>query len=84
MMLNDILSRQTNDDSDPHDIIPISCNIHNTLHKKYYNIEMKDRYLVQMHLQKKIKQNKVTRSPWCEDNIRYKLITWKTETNSAN
>ena len=53
MILNDFLSRQTHDDSDPHDIIPISFNMHNTLHEKYYNTEMKDRYLVQMHSQTK-------------------------------
>ena len=44
---------QAHYDSNPHEIIPISFNMHNTLHKKYYNIETKDRYLVQMHLQTK-------------------------------
>ena len=48
MILSDFLPRQTHDDSDPQDTIPISFNMHNTLHKKYYNIEMRDRYLVQM------------------------------------
>ena len=47
MILSDFLSRQTHDNSDPHEIIPISFNMHNILHEKYYNIEMKDRYLVQ-------------------------------------
>ena len=46
MILSDFLSRQTCDDSDPHDIIPISFNIYNTLHKRYYKIETKERYLV--------------------------------------
>ena len=49
MILSDFLSGQTHDDGDPHDIIPISFTMHNTLHEKYYNIEMRDRYLVQMH-----------------------------------
>ena len=53
MILSDFLSRQTHDDSDPHEIIPISFNMHNMLHEKYCNIEMKDRYLVQMHSQTK-------------------------------
>ena len=75
MILSDFLSRQTHDDSDPNEIIPISFNIHKSLHKKYYNIELKERYLVQMHLQKKIKQDKVYRSPWCEENLRYEFIT---------
>ena len=48
MILSDFLSRQTHDDSDLHDIILISFNMHNTLHKRYYKIEMKERYLVQM------------------------------------
>ena len=47
MILSDFLLRQTHDDSDPHDIIPISFNMHNTLHEKYYKIETKERYLVQ-------------------------------------
>ena len=46
MILSDFLSRQKHDDSDPHDIIPISFNIH-YIHEKYYNIGMTDRYLVQ-------------------------------------
>ena len=46
MILSDFLSRQTPDDSDLHDIIPISFNMHNMLHKRYYKIEAKERYLV--------------------------------------
>ena len=53
MILSDFLSRQTHNNSDPHDIIPISFNMHNILHEKYYNTETKDRYLVQMHSQTK-------------------------------
>ena len=53
MILSDFLSRQTRDNSHPHDIIPISFNMHNTLHEKYYKIETKQRYLVQMYLQAK-------------------------------
>ena len=33
MILSDFLSRQKHDDSDPHDIIPISFNMYNVLHK---------------------------------------------------
>ena len=43
---SDILSRQTPDNSDSHDIIPISINMHNMLHERYYKIETKERYLV--------------------------------------
>ena len=37
--------------SNPHDIIAISFNMHNKLHEKYYKNGTKERYLVQMHLQ---------------------------------
>ena len=39
MVLNDFLSRQNNDDSNPHEIIPISFNMYQVLHEKYYNTE---------------------------------------------
>ena len=51
MILNDFLSTQTHDDSDPHGIIPISFNMYNMLYKRYYKIELKERYLVQTHSQ---------------------------------
>ena len=44
MVLSDFLSRQNNDDSNPHEIIPISFNMYKVLHEKYYNTE---NYLVQ-------------------------------------
>ena len=47
MIFNDFLSRQKQDNSDPHDIIPVSFNMHNVLHKKYYKLGLTDRYLVQ-------------------------------------
>ena len=53
MILSDILSRQKHDDSYPHDIIPISFNMHNVLHEKYYNLGLTDKYLVQIQSQTK-------------------------------
>ena len=47
IILSDFLLRQTHDDSNPHDNIPISFNIHNTLHENYYNLKIKERYLLQ-------------------------------------
>ena len=47
MILSDFLLRQKHDNSDPHDIIPILFNMHNVLHKKYYNVGKADRYVVQ-------------------------------------
>ena len=39
MILSDFLSRQKNDDSNCHEIIPISFNMHKILNDNYYNIE---------------------------------------------
>ena len=47
------MSIQKHDDSDPHDIIPISFNMHNVLHEKYSNLGMTDRYLVKTGFQTK-------------------------------
>ena len=41
------------DTSNPHEIIPISFNMYNTLYETYYKIEMMDKYLVQTYSQKK-------------------------------
>ena len=48
MVLNDFLSRQNNNDSNPHEIIPISFNMYQVLHERYYNTE---NYLVQTRSQ---------------------------------
>ena len=49
MILSDFLSRQKNDDSNPHEIIPISFNMSQVLDDNYYN----EKYLIQMRLQAK-------------------------------
>ena len=43
MVLSDFLSRHNNNDSNPHEIIPISFNMHQVLYKNYYDT---DNYLV--------------------------------------
>ena len=48
MVFSDFLSRQNNDDSNPHEIIPISFNMYQVLQENYYNIE---NYLVQTRSQ---------------------------------
>ena len=56
MILRGFLLRQEHDDSNPHEIIPISFNIRGILHNRYYNIEkltMEDRYLVHTRSQSK-------------------------------
>ena len=45
--LSNFLSRQTHDDNNPHEIIPISCNMYKALHETCYSIETKGWYLVQ-------------------------------------
>ena len=43
MVLSDFLSRLKNDNSNPHEIIPISFNMYKSLNDNYYNIE---KYLI--------------------------------------
>ena len=61
MVLSDFMSRQKTDDSNPHEIIPISFSLRKALHKSYYKIcdiartvdlEM-DKYMVQTRSQAK-------------------------------
>ena len=47
MILSDFLSRQKNDDSNPHEIISISFNMCQILDDNYYS----DKYLIQTRLQ---------------------------------
>ena len=54
MILSDFLSRQLGDDSDPHQIIPISFNIKEILKENYQNM-VKDMHLVQTRSQAKAK-----------------------------
>ena len=48
MVFSDFLSRQNNDDRNPHEIIPISFNMHKVLQENYYKIDI---YLVQTRSQ---------------------------------
>ena len=48
MILSDFLSRQNVDDSNPHEIIPISFNLRTVLQDKYYNLEgANEKYMIQ-------------------------------------
>ena len=55
MILSDFLSRQKQDDRNPHEIIPISFNMQNIFQSRYYNISERQegKYLVQTRLQAK-------------------------------
>ena len=48
MVLHDFLSRQNSNNSNPHEIIPISFNMHKVLQENYYKI---DSYIVQTRSQ---------------------------------
>ena len=50
MVLSNFLSRQNNNDSNAHEIIPISFNMHQVQHENYNNTE---NYLVQTRSQAK-------------------------------
>ena len=65
--MNDFLSRQNNDDSNPHEIIPILFNMHQVLHKNYYDTE---NYLVQTRSQARSSGIKTPGSSWCEKESR--------------
>ena len=52
MILSDFLSRQIEDDSNPHEIIPISFNIREILQESYHNM-VTDTYKVQTRVQAK-------------------------------
>ena len=54
MILSDFLSRQLGDDSDLHQIIPISFNVKEILNENYQNM-VKDTYMVQTRSQAKAK-----------------------------
>ena len=54
MILSDFLSRQKVDDSNLHEIIPISFNLRTVLQDKYCNLEEeKERYMIQTRSQNK-------------------------------
>ena len=59
MVLSDFLSRQIEDDSDPHEIIPMSFNIKEILKENYQNM-VKDTYMVQTRSQAKAQANAPT------------------------
>ena len=56
MILSDFLSRQIEDDSDLHEIVPISFNIKGILKENYHNM-VKDTYMVQTRSQGEAEAN---------------------------
>ena len=64
MILSDFLSRQNVDDSNQHEIIPISFNLRTVLQDKYYNLEEeKERCMIQTRSQTKASGVKLPEVP---------------------
>ena len=66
MILSDFVYRQKQDNSNPHEKIPISFNLLSTLHSKYYNIGNLEKISSTDIFTSKIKWNKTSRNSWCE------------------
>ena len=79
MVLSDFFSMQNNDNSNPHDIIPISFNIHKVLQENYYKI---DNYLMKMRSQTQSSGIKLPEVHDCEKEFRSKHETRKTTCQS--
>ena len=77
MVLSDFLSRQKSDDSNPHDIIPISFSIRNVLHKSYYRLgslkkltdSRTDNYMVQTRVPVKSSSIKLLQMHGAQKNL---------------
>ena len=80
MILSDFLSRQTHDTSDPHEIIPISFNMYNTLYETYYRIEMTEIIFSSDMFTDKSHMNIFTKSTQCKKDNSYKYATRETKT----
>ena len=66
MVLSDFLSRQNNKNSNPHEIITVSCNMNQVLYEKYYNTE---NYLVQAQSQARSNGIKLPEVPGMGKNL---------------
>ena len=53
MIPSDFLSRQMTDNSNQHEIVPISFDMQAILKDRYYNVGSNNRYLIQTHSQAK-------------------------------
>ena len=76
MILSNFLSRQTHDNYNPCDIIPISYNMHRALCENYYSNETKKVFGTNS-VTDEIKWNNITRGTQCKESVRYKHITRK-------
>ena len=82
MVLSDFLSRQNHDNSNPHEIIPISFNMYQVLHEKYCNIGNTEKYLVQTRSQTKSSGIKLPEVQGMSKNLDANILPEKQHTNS--
>ena len=79
--MSDFLSRQKNNDSNPHEIIAISFNMYKMLTDSYYNIE---KYLVQTRSQAKLSGIKLPEVHGMGKNLDTNMKPEKQHVNSKN
>ena len=79
MILSDFLSRQKHDDSNTHDVIPISFHMHSVLFEKYYNLGLMHKYLVHTQSQTKSSGIKTTQGPWHKRKFKIQIYYQKAE-----
>ena len=81
MVLSDFLSRQNHDNSNPHEIIPISFNTYKLLNDEYYTIGKTENYLVQTWSQTKSSGIKLPEVHGVRKNLNPNLLPEKQHTN---
>ena len=80
MILSDFLSRQKHDDSNLHDIIPISFNMYNILYERYYSFRIDGQIFSKTSVTDKIQQNTggscLSQIFWEHENLSGLSIIW--------
>ena len=77
MILSIFLSTQMHNDSNSHEIIPISFNMYKALHDTCYSIEMKDPIFSTDMITDESKWNIIPKGTLCKENVRHKCNTRK-------
>ena len=79
--MHDFLSRQKHNDSNPHDIMPISFNMYLVLHDKYYDVRNTENCLVQTRSQTKSTRIKLPEVHGMRNNLDPNILPEKQHTN---
>ena len=86
MVLSDFLSRQQIDDSNPHELIPISFSLRDQVSDYFYHIDnenslpRKDKYLVQTRSQVRSSGIRLSEITWCKQRDKSTPQARKTKT----